>query len=377
MQHFNSALDVSVLTLSIDQLSARLSDCRIADRYRLKRRLDRARRDNANQDTLLELSDAFDSSCQKVAFKQGLNHQIRYPDLPISARREEIADAILANQVVVLAGETGSGKTTQLPKICLELGLGCKGLIGHTQPRRLAARTVANRIAEELDTTLGERVGYQVRFHDQVSDQTQVKLMTDGILLAETKHDRFLEQYEVLIIDEAHERSLNIDFLLGYIKRILPKRPDLKLIITSATIDLERFSKHFNDAPVIEVSGRTYPVDILYRPLHDYSADDEKTVDMQQGVLAAVEELFHLERQQGKGPQGDILIFLPGERDIRETADLLRKANLKHVDVLPLYARLSLAEQNRVFQQGKGATGTRLVLSTNVQESKSPQMVLH
>ena len=204
MQHFNSALDVSVLTLSIDQLSARLSDCRIADRYRLKRRLDRARRDNANQDTLLELSDAFDSSCQKVAFKQGLNHQIRYPDLPISARREEIADAILANQVVVLAGETGSGKTTQLPKICLELGLGCKGLIGHTQPRRLAARTVANRIAEELDTTLGERVGYQVRFHDQVSDQTQVKLMTDGILLAETKHDRFLEQYEVLSIDEAH-----------------------------------------------------------------------------------------------------------------------------------------------------------------------------
>jgi ATP-dependent helicase HrpA len=369
MQHFNSALDVSVLTLSIDQLSARLSDCRIADRYRLKRRLDRARRDNANQDTLLELSDAFDSSCQKVAFKQGLNHQIRYPDLPISARREEIADAILANQVVVLAGETGSGKTTQLPKICLELGLGCKGLIGHTQPRRLAARTVANRIAEELDTTLGERVGYQVRFHDQVSDQTQVKLMTDGILLAETKHDRFLEQYEVLIIDEAHERSLNIDFLLGYIKRILPKRPDLKLIITSATIDLERFSKHFNDAPVIEVSGRTYPVDILYRPLHDYSADDEKTVDMQQGVLAAVEELFHLERQQGKGPQGDILIFLPGERDIRETADLLRKANLKHVDVLPLYARLSLAEQNRVFQQGKGATGTRLVLSTNVAET--------
>ena len=361
MQHFNSALDVSVLTLSIDQLSARLSDCRIADRYRLKRRLDRARRDNANQDTLLELSDAFDSSCQKVAFKQGLNHQIRYPDLPISARREEIADAILANQVVVLAGETGSGKTTQLPKICLELGLGCKGLIGHTQPRRLAARTVANRIAEELDTTLGERVGYQVRFHDQVSDQTQVKLMTDGILLAETKHDRFLEQYEVLIIDEAHERSLNIDFLLGYIKRILPKRPDLKLIITSATIDLERFSKHFNDAPVIEVSGRTYPVDILYRPLHDYSADDEKTVDMQQGVLAAVEELLHLERQQGKGPQGDILIFLPGERDIRETAYLLRKANLKHVDVLPLYARLSLAEQNRVFQQGKGATGTRLV----------------
>ncbi|WP_420555312.1 ATP-dependent RNA helicase HrpA [Neptuniibacter marinus] len=363
------ALDVRVLTLSIELLSARLPDCRIADRYRLKRRLDRTRREGANQEALLALSDAIDVSCRQVELKKGLNQDIQYSDLPISARREEIAEAILNNQVIVLAGETGSGKTTQLPKICLELGLGCKGLIGHTQPRRLAARTVATRIAEELNTTLGERVGYQVRFHEQVNDSTQVKLMTDGILLAETKHDRFLEKYEVLIIDEAHERSLNIDFLLGYIKRILPRRPDLKLIITSATIDLERFSKHFNNAPIIEVSGRTYPVEMLYRPLHDYSADDEKTVDMQQGILAAVEELLHMERKQGKGPQGDILIFLPGERDIRETADLLRKAELKHVDILPLYARLSLAEQNRVFQQGKGARGTCVVLSTNVAET--------
>lgn len=347
------------------QLNTLLSECRIADRFKIRRMIDRARKDEKK---LAYAAEKIDESIQWVE-KRTNRDEIRYPDLPISARRDEITKAISENQVVVLAGETGSGKTTQLPKICLDLGLGCKGLIGHTQPRRLAARTVASRIAEELNTALGDRVGYQVRFHDQVSDTTQVKLMTDGILLAETKHDRFLEQYEVLIIDEAHERSLNIDFLLGYIKRILPKRPDLKVIITSATIDLERFSKHFNDAPIIEVSGRTYPVDVLYRPLHEVEGEDEKAIDMQQGILAAVEELLDMERKQGRGPQGDILIFLPGEREIREAADLLRKADLKSVDVLPLYARLSLAEQNRVFQRGKGSVGTRIVLSTNVAET--------
>lgn len=358
------------MALTVKALSHRLQECQISDRFRLKRSLDQLRRNKENDEEKLQaLSDRMDHSAGLVEKRKSWGTEISYPDLPISARREEIAKAIAENQVVVLAGETGSGKTTQIPKICLELGLGCKGKIGHTQPRRLAARTVASRIAEELNTSLGERVGYQVRFHDQVSDHSQIKLMTDGILLAETKHDRFLEQYEVLIIDEAHERSLNIDFLLGYLKRILPKRPDLKLIITSATIDLERFSKHFDDAPVIEVSGRTYPVDVLYRPLHETETEDDKAVDMQQGILNAVDELLLLDRAAGKGPQGDILVFLPGEREIRETADQLRKAELKHVDVLPLYARLSLAEQNRVFQKGRGAGQTRIVLSTNVAET--------
>ncbi|MGH1463517.1 MAG: DEAD/DEAH box helicase [Neptuniibacter sp.] len=358
------------------QLREKISQCRISDQFKLKRQLNRLK-NNVPPGAQEKLVEQIQASQDWVSSKKELTSEITFPDLPISLRRDEISETISENQVVVLAGETGSGKTTQLPKICLELGLGCKGLIGHTQPRRLAARTVASRIAEELNTTLGERVGYQVRFHDQVSESTQIKLMTDGILLAETKHDRFLEQYEVLIIDEAHERSLNIDFLLGYIKRILPKRPDLKVIITSATIDLERFSKHFNDAPIIEVSGRTYPVEMLYRPLHEMEAEDEKALDLQQGVLTAVEELLDLERKQGKGPQGDVLIFLPGEREIRETAEILRKAQLKSVDILPLYARLSLAEQNRVFHRGKSGTGTRLVLSTNVAESKATQMVLH
>lgn len=293
---------------------------------------------------------------------------IIYPDLPVSARREEIQAAIRDHQVVVIAGETGSGKTTQIPKMCLELGLGEAGLIGHTQPRRLAARAVASRIAEELKTTLGERVGFQVRFHDQVSEQTQIKVMTDGILLAETQHDRLLKKYQVIIIDEAHERSLNIDFLLGYLKNLLPRRPDLKVIITSATIDLERFSKHFNDAPVIEVSGRTYPVEVLYRPLHELEVEDDKAQDLQQAILQAIEELNTLDRSRRDGGPGDILIFLPGEREIRETADTLRKAELRDCEVIPLYARLSLAEQSRVFNEQRRA-GRRIVLSTNVAET--------
>jgi len=294
--------------------------------------------------------------------------KIKYPDLPVSDRREEIAHAIQNNQVVVIAGETGSGKTTQLPKICLELGLSENGLIGHTQPRRLAARTVAARIAEELESELGQLVGYQVRFHDQVSDASKIKLMTDGILLAETQHDRLLKKYSVLIIDEAHERSLNIDFLLGYISQILPKRPDLKLIITSATIDLERFSQHFNHAPIIEVSGRTFPVDMLYRPLHELEEADEKEQDLQQGILAAVDELVTIDRQKRSGGPGDILVFLPGEREIRETAESLRKAELRDTEIIPLYARLSLAEQNRVFHEQR-KTGRRIVLATNVAET--------
>ncbi|SEF72078.1 ATP-dependent RNA helicase HrpA [Marinobacterium lutimaris] len=356
------------MTSAIAELRSLIPQCRIADRFRLRRRLDELARKKDVGEQLDALAEALELSRAAVEHKRSLSTQINYPDLPVSARREELLETIRDNQVVVIAGETGSGKTTQIPKICLELGLGCEGMIGHTQPRRLAARNVAARIAEEMNTELGERVGYQVRFHDQVSESTQVKLMTDGILLAETQHDRFLEQYEVLIIDEAHERSLNIDFLLGYIKRILPRRPDLKVIITSATIDLERFSSHFDNAPVIEVSGRTYPVDIHYRPLHEMEAEDEKALDLQQGILAAVDELTQIDRQKKEAGPGDILVFLPGEREIRETADLLRKAQLRDTEVIPLYARLSLKEQNRVFHGARSA-GRRIVLSTNVAET--------
>ncbi len=278
------------------------------------------------------------------------------PDLPIAERREEIAAAIAAHQVVIVAGETGSGKTTQLPKICLELGRGLRGRIGHTQPRRLAARTVAGRIASELGGELGDIVGYQVRFHDQVSDASSIKLMTDGILLAEIERDRELRQYDTLIIDEAHERSLNIDFLLGYLKRLLPRRPDLKIVVTSATIDVEGFSKHFDDAPVIEVSGRSYPVETLYEP--PSSDGGERWSD----VLRLVEDI----ERGSYGPRGDILVFLPGEREIRELALLLRR--LSGPEVLPLYARLGQAEQNRVFEGRRGGT-LRVVLATNVAET--------
>lgn len=283
------------------------------------------------------------------------NLKIDYPDLPVSARREEILTLIRENQVVVIAGETGSGKTTQLPKMCLELGRGVKGLIGHTQPRRIAARSVATRIAEELKSELGNTVGYKVRFNDQVNEHSLVKLMTDGILLAEIQHDRYLNQYDTLIIDEAHERSLNNDFILGYLKQILHKRPDLKVIITSATIDVERFSKHFNNAPIIEVSGRTFPVEVRYRPIVE-----EKEQDQLQGILNAVDEL------QAEG-RGDILIFMNGEREIRDTAEALQKQELHHTEILPLYARLSVAEQQRIFQPSDGLN--RIILATNVAET--------
>ena len=280
--------------------------------------------------------------------------------LPVHEKLEEIKKAVAENQVTIICGETGSGKTTQLPKICLELGRGAAGLIGHTQPRRLAARSVAERIAEELKSEIGSAVGYKVRFTDHTSRDACVKLMTDGILLAETQIDRYLAAYDTIIIDEAHERSLNIDFLLGYLKQLLPRRPDLKVIITSATIDAERFSQHFNGAPVLEVSGRTYPVEILYRPLTSKDEDDAE-VELTDAIVYAADEL-------ARYGEGDILVFLPGEREIREAAEALRKSTLRRNDeILPLFARLSHAEQHKIFHPS-GAK-RRIVLATNVAET--------
>src|SRR4051794_8111612 len=279
------------------------------------------------------------------------------PELPVSAHRNELLAAIRDHQVVVVAGETGSGKTTQIPKICLELGRGVEGMIAHTQPRRLAARTVAERIAEELHVPLGGPVGYSVRFNDRSRPDTLIRLMTDGLLLAEIQRDRLLRRYDTIIIDEAHERSLNIDFLLGYLHRILPQRPDLKLIITSATIDPQRFAEHFGGAPVVEVSGRTYPVETRYRPLAE--DEDEEPRDQVDAIGDAVDELLREKR-------GDVLVFLSGEREIRDTADALRGRVGDDVELLPLYARLSSAEQKRAFTQH---ANPRIVLSTNVAET--------
>lgn len=282
--------------------------------------------------------------------------KLEFPaELPIAQQRLLIAEAIKSHQVIVVAGETGSGKTTQIPKICLSLGRGKEKLIGHTQPRRIAARSVAARLAQELNCELGQQVGYQIRFADKISQHTYVKVMTDGILLAEIQQDRLLLKYDTLIIDEAHERSLNIDFLLGYLKYILPKRPELKIIITSATINPQQFSHHFNQAPIIEVAGRTYPVETWYRPLAEESNQDQV-----EAIIAGVEELTHISRA------GDILIFLSSEREIRDTADALRKQAWPHTEILPLYARLSIAEQNKIFQSH---TGRRIVLATNVAET--------
>lgn len=311
----------------------------------------RVRNRAAQQKIAAEIASDIERAERRVAERRAGVPAVTYPEaLPVSQRKDDILAAIRDNQVVIVAGETGSGKTTQLPKICLELGRGVRGLIGHTQPRRIAARTVAERVAEELDTPLGDAVGYKVRFTDQVGDGTLVKVMTDGILLAELQTDRDLAQYDTLIIDEAHERSLNIDFILGYLKQLLPRRPDLKVVITSATIDPERFSKHFGDAPIVEVSGRTYPVEVRYRPVGE---DDDQI----QAIGNAVDELC------AEGP-GDILVFLSGEREIRDTADALSKR--KDAEILPLYARLSAAEQHRVFQRH---SGRRVVLATNVAET--------
>lgn len=353
----------------------------LRDAAHFGRRLKRLR--GAPPEQLRALAERLDTAEQVIADRRAALPAITYPDLPVSAHRDDIAAAIEASQVVVVAGETGSGKTTQLPKICLELGRGIRGTIGHTQPRRLAARTVAHRLAEELASPLGEVVGYTVRFTDRASERTLVRLMTDGILLAEIQRDRRLLRYDTLIIDEAHERSLNIDFLLGYLHGLLPRRPELKVIITSATIDPGRFAAHFSDAPVVEVSGRTYPVEIRYRPLEIPVADrggsggpedpDDpdreltrtRTRDEIEAILDAVDEL-------ATEPPGDILVFLSGEREIRDTAEALRgrTSGPQQPEVLPLYARLPTAEQQKVFAPGSGSRlARRIVLATNVAET--------
>ena len=347
------------LTPLQQSLFSQLIDIMLVDKRRLSARIHgigKIKSQEAQQAVADEIQQQIEQARLRVeSRKSAVKNSIIFPEsLPVSQRKAEIEKLLSEHQVIVVAGETGSGKTTQLPKMCLELGLGNLGTIGHTQPRRIAARSVAARIAEELQTELGDLVGYKVRFNDQISDNTQIKLMTDGILLAEIQTDRFLNQYSCLIIDEAHERSLNNDFILGYLKQLLPRRPDLKVIITSATIDVERFSKHFNNAPIIEVSGRTYPVEVRYRPVAE---DDDQ--DQLQGILNAVDEL------QAEG-RGDILIFLNGEREIRDTAEALQKQNLKHTEILPLFARLSAQEQNKIFHP---SGLNRIVLATNVAET--------
>lgn len=376
----------------------------LADRFRLRSQLHQAQsqisQNKPIEKSLAEVARKIQQSQAKYQQRLSNLPKPEYPpELPVSGKKVEIAEAIQKNQVVIICGETGSGKTTQIPKICLELGRGVAGLIGHTQPRRIAARSVASRIAQELLSPLGEVVGYKVRFNDKLSEGSYVKLMTDGILLAETQGDKFLNAYDTIIIDEAHERSLNIDFLLGYLKQLLPKRPDLKVIVTSATIDADRFSKHFNGAPVIEVSGRTYPVEIRYRPLGkagfrtketgepenaQFDADDETIFGIarkaktearwleeddeeeaiEEAIMDAADDLLW----QG---DGDILVFLPGEREIRDTAEHLRKyqgrsSKLKHIEVLPLFARLSIEDQQKIFRPH---SSRRIVLATNVAET--------
>ena len=365
------------MTPSFAELSARLPFAMAADAVRLSRRLDRARARRAAAPEWAKIADDVARSIAKREARAATKPAFTYPsELPVAQRSAEIERAIRAHQVVIVCGETGSGKTTQLPKICLAAGRGERGLIGHTQPRRIAARAVATRIAHELGQPVGEAVGYKVRFTDHTRPDAYIKLMTDGILLAETQGDRELAAYDTIIVDEAHERSLNIDFLLGYLRLLLARRADLKVIITSATLDADRFSRHFGTegvpAPVIEVSGRTYPVDIRYRPLRDglevgstdsaREADDEE--ELEEAIVSAAEDLWRT------GP-GDILVFLPGEREIRETGDLLRRGLARRpyageLEILPLFARLSVAEQQRVFAPG---TGHRIVLATNVAET--------
>ncbi|HEV3240408.1 MAG TPA: ATP-dependent RNA helicase HrpA [Casimicrobiaceae bacterium] len=350
-----------------DRLRAELGEGMNADRARLLPRIDRLQRRGVTAAEIESLARAVAASCARARARAAAIPRVTYPpELPVAERRADIAAAIRDHPAVIVCGETGSGKTTQLPKICLELGRGVRGLIGHTQPRRIAARSVAARIAQELAVPLGSAVGFKVRFTDRTGPDAYIKLMTDGILLAETQRDRLLAAYDTIIIDEAHERSLNIDFLLGYLKQLLPQRPDLKLIVTSATLDAERFARHFGTpdrpAPVIEVSGRTYPVETRYRPLAQDAGDDEEPLEA--AIVAAAEELWRA------GP-GDILVFLPGEREIRETADLLRaslarRPYARSVEILPLYARLAVAEQQRVFAPSQGR---RIVLSTNVAET--------
>lgn len=340
-------------TAALDALAARVDGVMIADRHPLLRGLARARR---GEGELQPLTDRLERSTLVRSRREAESVALDYDaELPVSAERERIAEAIAEHPVVVVCGETGSGKTTQLPKICLGLGRGRAGLIGHTQPRRIAARTVAARIAAELGTPLGTQIGYHVRFAEQVSERSLVKVMTDGVLLAELERDRWLNRYDTLIIDEAHERSLNIDFLLGYLKQLSPRRPDLRVIITSATIDPDRFSKHFDNAPIIEVSGRTYPVEVRYRP-----PPEDGEGDVNNAIADAIAEAGRINR-------GDVLVFLPGEREIREASRFLRQSGLSNdTEVLPLYGRLSLAQQAHIFQPGGRR---RVVLATNVAET--------
>jgi len=358
-----------VAETSVADLRNRLDGLTLRDAARLGRRLKNLR--GAKPEKLRQLAEQIAAAEILVTTRQAAVPSVTYPDLPISGRRQEIAEAIRSHQVVVVAGETGSGKTTQLPKICLEMGRGVRAMIGHTQPRRLAARTVAQRIADELGSPLGDAVGYSVRFNDHVSERTLVKLMTDGILLAEIQRDRRLMRYDTLIIDEAHERSLNVDFLLGYLHELLPRRPELKVIITSATIEPQRFAAHFSGAPIIEVSGRAYPVEVRYRPLevavaataHDDPDDPDDEVvrtEIRDEIEAIVDAVHELEAE----PPGDVLVFLSGEREIRDTAEAL--SDLNNTEVLPLYARLPTAEQHRVFA---AHSGRRVVLATNVAET--------
>ncbi|WP_320671403.1 ATP-dependent RNA helicase HrpA [Patulibacter defluvii] len=380
-------------------LRERLRTLSLRDEHRLARRVDRLRHqrdDGARARELAKLLPELERAEARVAARRAAVPAVSYPEeLPVSARRDDLLAAIRDHQVVVVAGETGSGKTTQLPKICLELGRGVRGTIAHTQPRRIAARTVAERIADELDVELGGAIGYSVRFNDRASETTLVRLMTDGLLLAEIQRDRLLRRYDTIIIDEAHERSLNIDFLLGCVKQILPKRPELKVVITSATIDPERFSAHFDDAPIVEVSGRTYPVEVRYRPIEDPDADSDDPDDddrrrprpgnrargaagdrdQAEAIGDAVEELLaHHRRTHGASERGDVLVFLSGEREIRDAAEALAgrfgtpRPGQQPIEILPLYARLAASEQQRVFRLERGGR-TRVVLATNVAET--------
>ena len=350
------------MTSTPSDLRTRLDGLTPNDRQRFRRRLggvDRIPDPERRQKVLAAIVQEIDAARQRIERRRAaVPGKLAYPaELPITDRRRELLDTIARHQVVIVAGETGSGKSTQLPKLCLELGRGVEGMIGHTQPRRIAARSIAERVAEEIGTSVGGLVGYTVRFSDQVGDTTLVKVMTDGILLAEIHRDRRLSRYDTIIIDEAHERSLNIDFLLGHLKTLLSRRRDLKVIITSATIDTERFSQHFDNAPVVEVSGRTYPVEVRYRPLDDPTGPEPR--DQPQGICDAVVELL----AEGSG---DILVFCSGEREIGDAADALVELNLPHTEVRPLYGRLSSAEQHRVFQPHRGR---RIVLATNVAET--------
>ncbi|PLX54230.1 MAG: ATP-dependent RNA helicase HrpA, partial [Desulfobacteraceae bacterium] len=351
----------------LKKIESLLPKALIADRYKIGRELDRIKawktktppNEKINKRLIL-LEKKLQRSIKKRSWRNINRPKPIYNDaLPILSKKDDIIDAISNHPVVIISGETGSGKTTQIPKFCLAAGCGVDGKIGCTQPRRIAAMTVSKRIAEELGETLGESVGYKIRFKDKTSPNAFIKIMTDGMLLAETQNDPYLNEYDTIIVDEAHERSLNIDFILGILKTLLKKRKDLKVVITSATIDTEKFSKAFNHAPVIEVSGRMYPVEVRYLPMDSkFGDDDEQThVDM---AVYAVDRLFK------ETVSGGMLVFMPTEQDIRETCDLIREKNNKNATVLPLFARLSASEQSRVFSRG---SGRKVIVATNIAET--------